>query len=172
VPEQLAVPPRRALRVLLLVVLLAEAALAVLALVLFRAGRSPPLDEELQHSVAYGWVLVTMVAALTAYVLAGGARDRPRAGIGRALAVAALTDGAALAGIVAFFLVPVWPILAIAGLTALLGLVLAWPRDGAVAEPVAAPGPSAPPAAEGPGAPPEAPVEPPTEPADSAPVAD
>ena len=162
-PEQIAVAPRRTLRVLLLVVLLAELALAVLALVLVRDGRAPLLDEELQHRVAYGWVLVTMVAALTAYVLAGGAGSRPRAGNGRALAVEALADGAALAGILAFFLVPVWPILAIAGLTALLGLVLSWPRNGALAEP-AAQGPPAPP--------PEAPVEPSGDPADSAPVAD
>ena len=44
-PEQIAVAPRRTLRVLLLVVLLAELALAVLALVLVRDGRAPLLDE-------------------------------------------------------------------------------------------------------------------------------
>ncbi len=134
-PEALTGSPRRALRVVLSVAILAEALLAVLAAVVVRAGRVPVLDVETQHRIAYGWVLFTLVAALTAYALAGGAGDRPRPGLGRALVVAGLTDGAALAGIAAFFLVPVWPILAIAGLTALLGLVLAWPRTESAPEP-------------------------------------
>ncbi len=134
-PEQLAGSPRRALRVALSAVILAEALLAVLALMLVRSGRAPVLDVETQHRIAYGWVLVTMVAALTAYALAGGAGDRPRVGVGRTFVVAGLTDGAAFAGVAAFFLVPVWPILAIAGLTALLGLVLAWPRAETQPEP-------------------------------------
>ncbi len=124
--------PRRALRVLLSLALLAVAMAGVLAIVAVRTGRAIALDSELQHRVAYAWVIATVVAAVAAYALAGGAGERPRPGFARALAVGALTDLAALGGAAAFFFVPVWPILAIAALVALLGLVLAWPRPDAL----------------------------------------
>ncbi len=135
--------PRRALRVLLSVALLAVVVAGVLAIVAVRTGRAIVLDTALQHRVAYAWVIGTVIAAVAAYALAGGAGERPRPGFARALAVAAFTDLAALAGVLAFVFVPVWPILAISALVAMLGLVLAWPRPD---ESIAAPATAAPPA--------------------------
>lgn len=140
--------PRRALRIMLSVALLIVAVAGVVVVAVVRAGRGLVLETAPEHRVAYAWVITTVIAAVTAYALAGGAGERPRAGFGRALVVAGLSDAAALAGVLAYFFVPVWPILAISALVALLGLVLAWPRPEVSRDPAAA---AAPPADGAPG---------------------
>lgn len=121
--------PIRSQQLVLAALLAGQMAFGVVAGVLVLTGRAPRLAAAAEHVVAYAWVAVTIAASLAAYVLAGGLSARPRrARPSRRLAIASLTDLATLAGIVAFLLVHVWPVLAIAAMVALLGLALAWPR--------------------------------------------
>lgn len=123
--EQL--PPARGLRLALLALATLEVATGVVALWLVRRGTGPLLPVPTQRLLAYAWVALTIGAAAGAYLIAraaaGAPRRRPRA-IG---AAAALAHFAAIAGIVIFWLVRVWPMLVVALLVALLALVLAWP---------------------------------------------
>ncbi len=115
----------RTRRFILWTLLVAEIAMGVLVVVLVRHRREPIIALPLEHPVAYAWMAITVAAALGAYLLAVRGRDgavaRYRVGIAVALA-----HVAALAGMGAFYLLKIWPMLAIGALAALAGLALAY----------------------------------------------
>ncbi len=127
----------RTRRFILWTLLVAEMAVGVLAVVLVRHRREPVVALPMEHPVAYAWVAVTVAAAVGAYLLAV---RRGRQGATYRVALAAgLSHLAALAGIGGFYLLKIWPMLAIGGLAALAGLALAYPTSApAPAEPVVA----------------------------------
>ncbi|HEX9107481.1 MAG TPA: hypothetical protein VF832_09640 [Longimicrobiales bacterium] len=131
----------RTLRLVLLLLLALQLLACATVLLLLRRGWLLVLDIAGEHAVAYSWVTVTVVAAVAAYLLAIRSVARgERVSFRRAVAAAALADAAAFAGIFGFYLVRVWPMLAVAALAALLGLAIGLPLARNVADAPAAAG--------------------------------
>ncbi len=111
-----------------------EIALGVLAVALTRKGQSPVLGRYVERVVAYAWMAVTVGGALGAYLLAARTGPgAPAATRGQSLVASGLVHLVAFAGIVAFFLVEVWPMLAVGGVAAVAGVALAFQRTAAPA---------------------------------------
>jgi len=120
----------RTLRLLLWSLLATQIVAGAVAVILANGGHGPLLGPHAERAVAYAWVAVTIAAAVGAYGLAGrGAARADGLGFGRAFAAAGLADLAAFAGILAFYVVKVWPMLAVAALAALLGIAISYPRS-------------------------------------------
>jgi hypothetical protein len=131
---------QRGLRLALVALAFIECAGAGLAFWQVRDGTAPLLPAHVQRFLAYAWVALTIAAALGAYALASAARGTGAARRVRAyLAGGGLASCAALAGIVTFWLVRVWPMLVVSLLVGVLGLVLAWPATLAESAPAAPP---------------------------------
>ena len=120
----------RTLRLVLWAQLAGQIAAGAIAVALVYRGHTPVLGPRTERIVAYAWVAFTIAAAYAGYRLARGHAGSP-VSFARALAASALTDLAALAGFAAFYLVKIWPMLAVAVLAALLGVAIAYPRGAA-----------------------------------------
>ncbi len=121
--------PPRPLPVVLWGLLAFQLAAGAVAVVLVQTGHAPVLGRYIERVVAYAWVVLTIAAAIGAYVLAAHDAGEPIA-FGRAVAAALLASLGGLAGVVAFYLVKVWPMLVVGLLAALLGIAAPY-RPGA-----------------------------------------
>lgn len=126
----------RSLRVVLWGIFGVQLVAATAAVLLVRSGSGPVLGRRLEHLVAYAWVALTIAGATGAYLLSQRRPDE-RVAFGRAFTAALLAAVAGLAGVAAFFLVKVWPMLVVGLLAALLGIAAPYPRRETPASPAA-----------------------------------